>query len=190
MQASSKVWPKVRSSLPVENKATRKRRNTVTCSMPKDAINPRSPGRSVRPAAKARPPCAKSSPHLRRFSPRRITPGLMCTLPPSTRHNSCGTTVSAPAGITAPVMMRKHWRPLSASRGVCPAYRVPVTSSVNSALSVSHAASKAPSKANPSIAELSCAGTLMGEMTWAASVLPSAPSRGTHSVCVMAAMDA
>jgi hypothetical protein len=45
--------PGVRSSLPVENSATRKRRNTRTWPMPKEPTRPRSAGVKRRPARKA-----------------------------------------------------------------------------------------------------------------------------------------
>ena len=104
--------PRLAISSPVENNATRRRRLAVTAAMPSDAISPRSAGRSTRPARSTGLPRVRSSPWRLRFSPALITRGAMRTRSPSPRgstsHNSSGTTVSAPSGITAPVMMRTH----------------------------------------------------------------------------------
>jgi hypothetical protein len=48
---------------------------------------------------------------------------------PSTRTNSCGTTVSSPAGMVAPVMMRTHCRGRSRPTTSPPAKPLPTTSS-------------------------------------------------------------
>ena len=52
---------------------------------------------------------------------------------PSTRTRSCGITVSQPAGIGAPVMMRTHDPAATAPSNGWPASAVPATASVTSA---------------------------------------------------------
>ena len=92
----------------MEKKATRRRRSTGTSAWPSGASRPRSAGRSAAGLQ-------------RHFALGQILAGAAAVVAaahgagghddrsPSARVNSCGTTVSRPAGITAPVMMRTHW---------------------------------------------------------------------------------
>ncbi len=91
--------------------------------------------------------------------------------------NSCGTTVSSPAGMTAPVMIRRQWPGGTGSARPAPASAVPAR---RSTLGPS-AARSAPRSATPSIAELSCVGTSIGETTSAPSTRPSAVRIATLS---------
>jgi hypothetical protein len=88
------------------------------------------------------------------------------------------TTVSAPGGTTPPVMMRTHCPlPTSPSNGL-PANDAPISSNVVSA----SAFRSAPRIAQPSIAELRCAGTSTGDSTSSASTRPRAERIGTRIV--------
>jgi len=87
------------------------------------------------------------------------------------------TTVSAPRGTTPPVMMRTHWpAPTSPPKGR-PANEAPISASVVSA----SAFRSAPRIAQPSMAELRCAGTSTGETTSSASTRLSAARTGTRA---------
>ena len=96
---------------------------------------------------------------------------------PSTLTNSSGTTVSSAAGMMAPVMIFTHSPAPQVPAQALPAKAVPTTFRLNGALP-----SWPPSKAKPSMAELSCGGTLMGEMTSSASTRPRASNTPTASV--------
>ena len=98
--------------------------------------------RCARRARSAGWPCIRSSPARRRLSPRRSDAGgearrgrrRRCT-------NSCGITVSSPAGIMAPVMMlhalrRRPTRP----RQAAPASAVPTTRSSSVSLGAARSA--------------------------------------------------
>ncbi len=70
---------------------------------------PSSAGRTRCPTANTCCPLRRSSPAKRRFWPALVTaPAAMRTPVASSVARSCITTVSAPAGITAPVKMRTH----------------------------------------------------------------------------------
>ncbi|MCY1214916.1 hypothetical protein D3C87_800930 [compost metagenome] len=109
--------------------------------MPSAAGDRRSPRRS------AGWPCIRSSPARRRLSPRPSTRAGKQTWSPSTLQNSCGITVSRPAGIIAPVMMRTASFGPSAPRQAEPASAVPATRSVSEWSMGASAGSSAPSKA-------------------------------------------
>ncbi len=142
-------------------------------------MRPQAAGPSRSPARNAGPPCIRSSPFRRRLSPDCTTfagkamrpSGIVCV-------NSCGTTVSRPVGMIAPVMIFTHWPGRTMPCQALPARAVPATSSS----SVPPGRSCALSNAKPSIAELSCGGTLMGETRSAASTRPSASNTATDSV--------
>jgi hypothetical protein len=94
--------------------------------------------------------------------------------------NSCGTTVSSPVGMMAPVMIFTHSPGPTAPCQALPAKAVPITFNASGA----SLRNCAPSKAKPSIAELSCGGTLIGETTSCASTRSSAAKMLTVSVCL------
>ncbi len=178
MQPGSKVSPSERSSSPVEKNATRSRRQTMTWPMPSDANRPKSAACSLRPCVSAGWPSCRSSPIRRRLSPGCTTMcGTVTDVSDTARVNSWGTTVSQPVGITAPVMMRTHWPVPTEPSKLRPANAVPTMVNVVLAFDIRSAARNA----NPSIAELSCAGTLIGEMTSAASTRSSASNMETVS---------
>ena len=88
------------------------------------------------------------------------------------------TTVSAPAGITPPVKMRTAVSGSSAPAKGAPANDSPMRRSV-----VSPAGSRSAKRtAQPSIAELSCPGTAIGDTTSSASTRSSASRMCTRSV--------
>ena len=96
------------SSSPVAKKATRSLRFTVTSPIPSEAIRPRSAGREQlagRSTGDAGLQVLAGVAHVLRLllSRRNDDAGL-----PSFRATSWITTVSVPAGITAPVMTRTH----------------------------------------------------------------------------------
>ena len=82
--------------------------------------------------------------------------------------------------MTAPVMIFTHSPRATWPRQAAPASAVPTTFNDKGWPGTSCA----PSNAKPSMAELSCGGTLMGETMSSASTRPSAPNNGTRSVCV------
>jgi hypothetical protein len=179
MQPGSNGSPRERSSSPVEKNATRNRRCTMTWPMPSEASRPRSAGRNIRPRVRAALPSSRSSPMWRRLSPVRTTPsGMVTVVSDALWVNSCGTTVSHLAGITAPVMMRTHSPWPTVPSKAFPANTVPTMANVVAA----SGRRSAPWNAKPSMAELSCAGTLMGEMTSAASTRSSACQMVTVSI--------
>ena len=79
----------------------------------------------------------------------------------------------------APVMILTHWPGAATPRQAAPAKAVP---SARCSVSGWPGWRRAPSKAKPSMAELSCGGTLMGETTSCASTRPSAANTPTVSV--------
>ena len=93
--------------------------------------------------------------------------------------SSCAITVSRPAGITAPVMILTHSPDFTLPCQALPANAVPTTRNVNG-----EEPSCLPSKAKPSMAELSCAGTLMGEMMSSDTIRPKAFMSGSSSVAI------
>ena len=125
----------------------------------------------------------RSSPSLRRLSPARTTPAGTVMWSPCTRANSCGTTVSSPAGMTAPVMIFTHSPAATVPCQAAPAKAVPTLRSTSGW----PATSSVPRKAKPSMAELSCGGTLTGETTSSASTRPSACITGTRCTPVTGA---
>ena len=169
------------------------------------ASSPSAAGDSTSPADSAGAPCSKSSPSKRRLSPGCSRPGGMsiswfgggfalvvvstalvavvfcaATLSWVTSvHSSCGTTVSSPSGMMAPVMILMHSPGPTLPCHALPASAVPTTWK---RLTPSVFKS-APAKAKPSMAELSCGGTLIGETTSCASTRPSAACSGTVSAC-------
>jgi hypothetical protein len=118
--------PSEASSSPVEKKATRRRRLTSTSTTPSEAISPSSAGPIFLPAGRATPPRARSSPARRVFCPSFWLAGTI-TAWPSTRVTSWTITVSAPAGSTAPVMMRTAWPSPTRPEKALPAKAVPTT---------------------------------------------------------------
>ena len=125
------IWPAANgcplwtSSLPVEKTPTFSGPNTGRSTMPCEAATPRSMGERIRPAGRAVWPVRMSSPRRRTFWPGFWPAGRVIVsdgqAPPSgwllapcraessawRRTCSCITTVSAPAGMGAPVMMRQ-----------------------------------------------------------------------------------
>ncbi len=148
---------------------------------------PSAAGERRSPRCNAALPCIRSSPARRRLSPRRSTLAGKRTWSPSTKQNSCGITVSRPAGIMAPVMILTASPGPSVPRQAAPASAVPTTRRLTEASLDGSAGSCAPSKAKPSIAELSCGGTLTGEMMSSASTRPSASRSAIRSDCVTTA---
>ena len=144
------------------------------------ANSPSAAGASSSPFESATLPASKSSPAKRRLSPVFNRPAAISISGPSILHNSAGITVSKPAGMIAPVMIFTHWPLATASVYALPANAVPTT-----AKRVALPDFKSlPANANPSIAELSCAGTLIGEITSAANTRSSACAKGSISVCI------
>ena len=92
------------SSLPVARMATRGRRATDTRAWPTAASNPTSAGPSRVPRSSSTSPCLTSSALWRTCSPG-ATGCRMLTVAPSWLVCSTGTTVSAPGGSGAPVMI-------------------------------------------------------------------------------------
>jgi len=92
-------------SSPVENTATRTRRNTSSAVRPMAAASATCCAASRRPAGSTIDPARTSSPARRRFAPTFSPAGTITALP-SRRTSSCMKTVSAPAGMGAPVKMR------------------------------------------------------------------------------------
>ena len=142
---------------------------------------PSSAGRSGWPARNTMPPRFRSSPAKRRFCPAWVTaPGATATPPSTSRARSCITTLSAPAGITAPVKMRT-----ACPAPTVPAKGLPANDSPMRARRVSlPGARSAKRTAQPSIAELSWPGTSTGETTSSASTRPSACRTCTRSIAV------
>ena len=151
--------------------------------MPRLAIKPNAAGVSVLPARNAGSPCCKSSPALRRLSPAwRMPAGTSMTVSSPelcTVASSWAITVSRPAGITAPVMILTHSPNFTLPCQALPARAVPTTRNCKGA-----APSCLPSNAKPSMAELSCAGTLMGEMVSSATMRPRACMSGRSSLVI------
>ena len=87
------------------------------------------------------------------------------------------TTVSVPDGITAPVMTCTVAPAGTAPAKGLPAHAVPSTGNER----VPRPGRSDPANAYPSIAELVCPGTAMGESTSAASTRPSASRTSTSS---------
>ena len=85
--------------------------------------------------------------------------------------------------MTAPVMIFTHSPRTTRPRQAGPARAVPTIFSASGWPGTSCA----PSKAKPSMAELSCGGTLMGETMSSASTRPRASNKGTRSVWVTGA---
>src|SRR5690606_6856138 len=96
------------------------------------------------------------------------------TVPPSV--SSTGTTVSAPAGIGPPVMMRTAWPGPTARRSSAPAATSAITGSVTGTSAMSLART-----AYPAMAGLANGGSGTGEVTSSARVAPSACSRSSSS---------
>ena len=140
-------------------------------------MRPSSAGRTMRPARKAIEPAFKSSPASRTFWPVFAPAANVIDLP-FARARSCITTVSEPGGTTPPVMMRTHWPAATGPAKGLPANDAPISVSVASP----SAFRSAPRIAQPSMAELRCAGTSTGERTSSASTRPSAERNGTRSV--------
>ena len=93
---------------------------------------PRSDARTIRPARNAGSPHARSSPASRRFAPGSSVRASKRMASPSRVTSSCGTTVSQPGGISAPVMMRTHCVASGVPGNGCPASAVPATLKVSS----------------------------------------------------------
>ncbi len=139
-------------------------------------MSPSSAGRTTRPFLSAIDPAFKSSPASRTFCPV-FCPGAKAMDLPLALARSCITTVSAPSGTTPPVMMRTHCPGPTLPANGLPAKEAPISCSVTSA----PGERSAPRIAQPSIAELRCAGTSTGESTSSASTRPSAERSGTRS---------
>ena len=145
--------------------------------MPMAAASARSRAASRRPAGSALAPRAMSSPDSRRFAPG-FSPGGTFTASPSTRTSSCMNTVSAPAGMGAPVKMRIASPAPSGRAAAAPAC---TRSTIASRVSPVPATS-AWRTANPSTAELSNDGSARPATTSHASTRPRAARSGTSSI--------
>ena len=151
---------------------------TLTVGSPRLANKPTAAGVTNVPLRKAGLFFFKSSPHKRRLSPAlsMLEGTVICS--GVTLQSSCGTTVSSPLGMMAPVMILTHSPALTVPCQALPARAVPTTFSTKfvSALSC------VPSKAKPSMAELSCGGTSTGLMASAAMTRLRASKMATSSV--------
>ena len=130
------AWPGGTTSLPVARIATRGRRTTATSIHPTAASMPISCGRNTLPGCNTTWPACTSSPACRTFAPAggaiRIStssPSGHCPEPAEGRVSSKRTTVSAPAGTGAPVIMRIAWPGPTATSGTYPAATSPTTRS-------------------------------------------------------------
>ena len=143
--------------------------------MPKEANKPISAGFMALPWLKTICPVAKSSP-ARRMCWLCLAVCCNVAVSPCQVTRSCISTVSAPCGITAPVMIFTHSPgPIFCAKGL-PAKAVPISFSCLCASSKRNAM--------PSIAELSCAGTLHGEMIFSANTRLKLSRIGKVSVSV------
>ena len=137
------------------------------------------------PARSAGWPAVRSSPASRRLSPRRSALAGKRTRSPSTLQNSCGTTVSSPAGITAPVMIRSASPAPTRPCQAAPASAVPTTRSCRSpSFPLSHSARPpAPHRRRQSRPSPSCraAARRRATTTSSASTRPSASNSATSS---------
>ena len=109
----SRDWPLGTSSSPVDRMATTGRRTTLTLCNPNDAMTPMTEGRMTMPGVRTCWPVCTSSPAGRTLPPsgRLERMSIRSLGRPSRRRatssvSSKGTTVSAPSGTGAPVMMR------------------------------------------------------------------------------------
>ena len=173
------------SSSPVEMTATRGRRWTDAEACPVAASRPIAAGSSARPRSNRSKPAATSVPARRTFAPvlaaaRISTVAGISDAPAGASVSSTGTTVSAPGGIIAPVMIRSAVPGSTAASGARPAGTSPRTRRTTGASRLASATSPART-AKPSIALLGQGGTVRAERTGSASTRPAAPARSTTS---------
>src|SRR5438552_1346149 len=162
-------------SSPVQNTATRGRLRTCTFDRPTDASRPISAGRSTVPASRIVSPLRRSSPACRTESPFGVG-AVIVTTSLALSLSSTRTTVSAPSGIGAPVMMRIASPGPTSRSGNSPA-----ATSLTTRSSTGADATSSPRTAYPSIAELRKGGTSRSAATSSASTSPRASWSGVST---------
>ena len=128
-------------------------------------------------------PAATSEPGRRTLPPDRVgariaTAAGTSEAPAGASVSSTGTTVSAPAGIIAPVMIRSAVPGPTSSSGARPAGTSPRTRSTTGR-SADAPATSATRTANPSMALFGHGGSVRAERTGSASARPAASARST-----------
>ena len=166
------------SSSPVASSATRGRFPTRRPSRPSAAATPMSMLVSACPGRITVSPARMSAPRGRTLVPSGAATAIRTTAP-SRDVSSWRTTVSAPAGMGAPVMIRIAV-PAACAPGTVPARDSPTTGSRTGASTPAAEMSLART-AYPSMAELSNPGSSNRDEMASARIRPSAASRLTVS---------
>ncbi len=142
---------------------------------------PASAGRICVPLAMMQFPFLTSSPWGRIFPPRSTSLKIL-TESSEGSVSSTFTTVSAPFGMGAPVMIRMAWPRPTALAGTLPAGTSSITFNTIGLVMACSCLISSQRTANPSMAELSHGGLSLGAMMSSASTRPSASSSPTFSI--------
>src|SRR6185312_15115491 len=143
--------------------------------MPEDASTPIAAGLTYSPALRITSPLRKSSPSGRTLHPASRELRISTSSDPAS-VSSTRTTVSAPAGTGAPVMILTASPAFIDAGDSPPAATSPMTRSVHGTRAMSLALT-----AYPSIDDARHGGMLARAVTGSASTAPSADESGTHS---------
>ncbi len=190
MRLASKIRPSASSSssatssAPVVITPTLSRLRTSTRPAPAAARAASCRGASRVPAARSRSPRRRSLPRSRTNSPAErpramvtIAPSRASSRPSTSSVSSTGMTVSAPAGIGAPVMIRSAVPAMSVTGDARPAGMSPVTSSA-----IGTEVTSTARTANPSICELRKSGRSTSLRMSAAVTRPRPADSATGSL--------